>query len=110
MLTYCFNRLENSPYRGILTLLDYETTLETCVSELLKNNIIQKKDNILVDTLLKTGSSPFRFLKYSKTKGAVYLDRNIGDLQFVCDKIIKQFPGIIVNSILTEKERKYYLV
>ena len=84
-------------YAGIISILDYETTLKGCLSEFYLPNPTRKP--VLVDTALKTGLSDKRFLTF-----IVSSDRSIcyGTAKIV--KVPKTIENLANSILSTERD------
>lgn len=101
-----YNQITDKDYIGIVTILDYETSVRKCLSNILictKNRIERK---VIVDLALKVGISKYRFVVYDITDNGQIL-WNSSEYITPCDRIvdlanyfIKQRSDILSHSML----------
>lgn len=101
-----FNQIINEMYIGIVTILDYETSLRKCLSEFIFCAQGRSERKIIVDLALKSGINKYRFVTYNITdRGEVLWDssENItpsNDIIEYANLFLKQKKDIICNSML----------
>lgn len=102
-----YNQITDKKYIGIVTILDYETSVRKCLSNILictKNRIERK---VIVDLALKVGINEYRFVAYDITDDGQIL-WNSSEYVTPCNSIvhlanyfIKQRSDILSHSMLS---------
>ncbi len=102
-----YNQITDKNYIGIVTILDYETSVRKCLSNILictKNRIERK---VIVDLALKVGISKYRFVVCDITDDGK-IQWNSSEYVAPCDCIvrlansfIKQKKDVLSNSMLS---------
>lgn len=108
-----YNRIKDDVYLSILTIADFEVSVQKLLSDLLLNVNNKKQRKVIVDMVLKTGLNEYRFLEYDVANdGRIILDSsktvNLGeDLINLANSFIQEKKDILKNSMLStaEKER-----
>lgn len=102
-----YNQIADNDYLGIVTILDYETSVRKCLSNvhICPKNRIQRK--IIVDLALKVGINEYRFVMYDVTDDGIILWNTnkyitpCEDIIRLADSFIKQKSSILSNSMLS---------
>ena len=83
-----YNPIMDKNYIGILTVLDYETSVRKCLSSILvgTQNRIERK--VIVDLALKVGVNEYRFVVYDITDDGKIL-WNSSNYVTPCEDIVK---------------------
>lgn len=102
-----YNQITDKDYLGIVTILDYETSIRKCLSDILicpKNRLERK---IIIDLALKVGINEYRFVAYDITDDGKIL-WNTSKYITPCENIIRlansfirQRSDILPNSMLS---------
>ena len=106
-----YTHITDDDYLGIITMLDYETSLRHSLMDLSVAINGYEKRKVIVDLALKTGINKYRFASYSvNDDGKVLL--NSSKYISPCDRIVKfansiirQHPEILSNSMLPKAEQ-----
>lgn len=95
-----------SNYIGILTVLDYETSVRKCLSSILVDTQNRIERKVIVDLALKVGVNKYRFVAYDITADGKIL-WNSGkyvtpreDIVKLANSFIRQKSDILANSML----------
>lgn len=105
MKTYLVNKLDIDSFRLIITLLDYETKISSCLKSINIPSFVGEK--VLIDTALCSGMNEYRFISTTITNDGFI---NIGDYKYInvnskilkiANEIICREPLHLNNSILT---------
>ena len=110
MKSYLINDLEKGGFDTIITLLDYQTQISSC----LKNIRIfpNKTKKLLIDTALCSGMNQYRFIETTLNEdGAINLTHYNyitvdNDVLEKANEILKYQPAFLRNSVLTESQIK----
>lgn len=102
-----YNSIMDKDYIGILTILDYETSVRKCLSSILvgTQNRIERK--VIVDLALKTGVNEYRFVIYDITNdGKIIWNSSkyitpCEDIVKLANSFIQQKSDILSNSMLS---------
>ena len=62
-----YNQIIDKNYIGVITILDYETSVRKCLSTVLITTQNRTERKIIVDLALKVGLSEYRFVAYDIT-------------------------------------------
>ena len=83
-----YNNIINKEYIGIITVLDYETPVTTLLQNICLCNIENSKGKkVLIDLLIKSGDSKYRFMTFDfSTNGKISL--STGNYVIPSDEII----------------------
>lgn len=114
MKKYLFHSMDNSEYAGIITILDYEIRLSAYLSEMVFPPSFQGKKTI-VDLALKSGNNQYRFVAFNlDNNGKIVLSSNCyitvsEDIEITANSYLKQQREIVMNSFLTENQKKEIL-
>lgn len=102
-----YNQITDKDYLGIVTILDYETSIRKCLSDILicPQNRLERK--IIIDLALKVGINEYRFVAYDITDDGKIL-WNTSKYITPCENIIRlansfirQRSDILPNSMLS---------
>lgn len=102
-----YNPIVDENYIGIVTVLDYETSVHKCLSNVLvgTQNRIERK--VIVDLALRVGVNKYRFVVYNITDDGEILSNSYeyitpcGDIIKLANSIIQQKRDILSNSMLS---------
>jgi len=102
-----YNQITDKNYIGIVTILDYETSVRKCLSNILICTQNRNERKVIVDLALKVGINKYRFVAYDITdKGQILW--NSSKYVTPCDGIvhlancfIKQRSDILSHSMLS---------
>lgn len=104
-----------SNYIGILTVLDYETSVRKCLSSILVDTQNRIERKVIVDLALKVGVNKYRFVAYDITDDGKIL-WNSGkyvtpreDIVKLANSFIRQKSDILANSMLCRSEQAFLL-
>lgn len=110
-----YNQITDKDYLGVITVLDYETSVRKCLSNMLVCTQNRAERKVIVDLALKVGMNKYRFVSYSITDGGKIL-WNTSKYITPCDNIvqiansfIKQKKDIVYNSMLPSTTQKTLL-
>lgn len=102
-----------SNYIGILTVLDYETSVRKCLSSILVDTQNRIERKVIVDLALKVGVNKYRFVAYDITDDGKIL-WNSGKYITPCEDIVKlanslirQKSDILANSMLCRSDQAF---
>lgn len=92
-----YNQIADDVYIGVVTILDYETSLRKCLSEISFSALGKSNSKIIVDLALKSGINEYRFVTYNITDN--------GNILWETSAYITPSKNIIAfaNSFLREK-------
>ena len=101
-----YNQIADKDYIGIVTILDYETSVRKCLSNILICTKNRTERKVIVDLALKVGISKYRFVMYDITDDGRIL-WNSSEYFTPCDSIvhlanyfIKRRSDILSHSML----------
>lgn len=102
-----YNPIVDKNYIGIVTVLDYETSVRKCLSSVLigTQNRIERK--VIVDLALKVGVNEYRFVVYDITDDGKILWNSskyitpCEDIVKLANSFIRQKSDILSNSMLS---------
>lgn len=102
-----YNPIMDKNYIGIVTVLDYETSVRKCLSSVLvgTQNRIERK--VIVDLALKVGVNEYRFVVYDITDDGKILWNSskyvtpCEDIVKLANSFIRQKSDILSNSMLS---------
>lgn len=95
-----------SNYIGILTVLDYETSVRKCLSSILVDTQNRIERKVIVDLALKVGVNKYRFVAYDVTDGGKILWNSSKyvtpreDIVKLANSFIRQKSDILANILL----------
>lgn len=102
-----YNSIMDKNYIGILTVLDYETSVCKCLSSILVGTQDRIERKVIVDLALKVGVNEYRFVVYDITDDGKIL-WNSSKYVTPCENIVKlansfirQKSDILANSMLS---------
>ena len=84
-------------YIGIVTVLDYETSIRKCLSSVLVDTQNRMERKVIVDLALRIGVNKYRFVVYDITNDGKIL-WNSGKYITPCEDIVK-----LANSFIRQK-------
>ena len=97
---------KTSNYIGVITVLDYETSVRKCLSSILMDTQNRIERKVIVDLALKVGVNKYRFVAYDITNDGRIL-WNSGkyvtpceDIVELANSLIRQKSDILANSML----------
>lgn len=111
-----FSPLSNSVYYGIITILNYEIRLSSCLAKLSfppLGNYTERK--IIIDMALKSGMDQYRFIEFNIDKqGEIIMSSHSytrPDLYLVkkANCILQENGDIVLNSILPDYKKSELL-
>lgn len=112
---FVYNQIEDENYLGILTILNYEISIEKILQGIRFSADNKNRRKIIVDTALKTGMNKYRFIVYDVNNNGKVL---FGDSEYLtpCESIVnsansflKEHPRIIEYSMLSLAEKEMLL-
>ena len=92
-----YNQIMDKNYIGIVTVLDYETSVRKCLSSVLVGTHNRLERKVIVDLALKVGVNEYRFVVYDITDDGKIL-WNSGKYITPCENIVK-----LANSFIRQK-------
>lgn len=92
-----YNSIIDKNYIGIVTILDYETSVRKCLSSVLFNTQNRMERKVIIDLALKVGVNEYRFVVYDITNDGKIL-WNSGKYITPCEDIVK-----LANSFIRQK-------
>ena len=103
-----YNQITDTNYIGVVTVLDYETSMRKCLSTVLVATQNRAERKIIVDLALKVGLNEYRFVVCDITDEGKIL-WNSGKHVTPCDNVvrlansfIRQRREILPNSMLSQ--------
>lgn len=110
-----YNSIMDKNYIGIVTVLDYETSIRKCLSSILVGTQNRMERKVIVDLALRVGVSKYRFVVYDITNNGKIL-WNSGKYITPCEDIVKlansfirQKSDILSNSMLSNAAKAILL-
>lgn len=106
-----YNQITDNDYLGIITILDYETSLRKCLSNIRICPFDRIQRKIIVDLALKVGINQYRFVMYDVTDDGRLLWNTSKyiipseDIMRLANFFIKQRSDILPNSMLSSAMR-----
>ena len=104
---------KTSNYIGVITVLDYETSVRKCLSSILVDTQNRIERKVIVDLALKVGVNKYRFVAYDITDDGKIL-WNSGKYVTPCEDIVKlanslirQKSDILANSMLCRSDQAF---
>lgn len=85
-----YNPIMDKNYIGIVTVLDYETSVRKCLSSILVGTQNRMERKVIVDLALKVGVNEYRFVVYDITDVERYLKHELRlrmDEEFDCYEV-----------------------
>lgn len=104
------NKLKDSKYIALITVLDYEILLSKYLKLLSFEVSPNKLEHVLVDLALKTGIDKYRFVEFDVNElGKIELDsyKYVSLNTFyetLANNFLKEKKEIVLNSILTDSQ------
>lgn len=98
-----YNEIVDKNYIGIVTVLDYETSVRKCLSDILIDVQNKKESKVIVDLALRVGINKYRFVVYDIADGGKIL-WDSGEYIIPCDSIVK-----LANSFIRQKKSFYQI-
>lgn len=102
-----YNTIMDKKYIGIVTILDYETSVCKCLSSVQVDTKNRNERKVIVDLVLKVGVNESRFVEYDVTNdGEIvwntgkYVTPN-EDIVKLANSFIQQKKDILANSMLS---------
>ena len=102
-----YNQIIDKNYIGIVTVLDYETSVRKCLSSVLVGTQNRMERKVIVDLALKVGVNKYKFVVYEITDdGKILLNSNkyITPCEYIvklANSFIRQKSDILSNSMLS---------
>lgn len=110
-----YNSIMDKNYIGIVTVLDYETSIRKCLSSVLVDTQNRMERKVIVDLALRVGVNKYRFVVYDITNDGKIL-WNSGKYITPCEDIVKlansfirQKSDILPNSMLSNAAKAILL-
>ena len=110
-----YNSIMDKNYIGIVTVLDYETSIRKCLSSVLVDTQNRMERKVIVDLALRVGVNKYRFVVYDITNDGKIL-WNSGKYITPCEDIVKlansfirQKSDILSNSMLSNAAKAILL-
>jgi hypothetical protein len=107
-----YNQITDNNYLGIITILDYETSVRKCLSDILVSTQNRVERKVIIDLALKVGFNKYRFVVCNITDDGEIL-WNSSTYIMPCDDIVKlanlflmQKSDIFSNSMLPNSTKK----
>ena len=104
------NTLNDSKYVALITVLDYEISVNKYLKQLSFEASSNKPEHVLVDLALKTGIDKYRFVEFDiNESGKIELDsyKYVSLNPFyetLANNFLKDKKEIVLNSILTDSQ------
>lgn len=101
-----YNQIANEMYMGLVTILDYETSLKKCLSELVFSGQSKIEQKIIIDLALKSGVNKYRFVTYNITASGEILWNSSeyvtpgNDVIEFANFLLRSKKDIVCNSML----------
>lgn len=114
MEKYTVHKLNDTEFSIIVTVLDYETRINSYLSELVVSPIMSEK-KVLLDLALKAGVNEYRFVEFDVDKeGKIILNSNryvivSEKIEKIANQVLQQQKEIVYNSILTDTQKNMIL-
>ena len=102
-----YNSIIDKNYIGIVTVLDYETSVRKCLSNVLFNTQNRMERKVIVDLALKVGVNEHRFVVYDITDDGKILWNSskyitpCEDIVKLANSFIRRESDILSNSMLS---------
>lgn len=102
-----YNQIVDKNYIGIVTVLDYETSVRKCLSNIIVSTQNRIERKVIVDLALKVGMNKYRFAVYDITDDGKILWNSskyitpCEDIVRLANSFIRQRRDIISNSMLS---------
>lgn len=102
-----YNPIKDKNYIGIVTILDYETSVRKCLSSILVGTQNKVGRKVLVDLALKVGITKYRFVVFDITDDGKILWNSskyitpCEDIVKLANSFIRQKSDILSNSMLS---------
>lgn len=97
-----YNPVMDKDYVGMVTILDYESSVRKCLSSVRVDTQNRAERKVIVDLALKVGVNEYRFVAYDITDDGEIV-WNSGEYVAPCNDIVKLANSFILqnNEILT---------
>lgn len=92
-----YNQIKDNNYLGVITILDYETSVRNCLANVLVCTQNRAERKVLVDLALKVGINKYRFVVYNITDNGKIIWNSSAYIT-PCDDIVK-----LANSFVLQK-------
>lgn len=109
------NMLNDSEYIALITVLDYEILLSKSLKQITFESSPNNFKRVLVDLALKSGIDKHRFVEFNvnesgkiELKSHKYVLLNMF-YENLANKFLKEKKDIVLNSILTDSQKKELL-
>ncbi|MCM1542914.1 MAG: type II toxin-antitoxin system RnlB family antitoxin [Blautia sp.] len=112
MEKYMYHAMNDVLYFGMVTILDYDTRLNTCLSKLSFPPTEYLGKKIIVDMALKTGMNQYRFLEATMNDKGKIQTENINNVQVTpalemqANLFLLERMDIIQNSMLPRNKKR----
>lgn len=115
MESFVYNSIPDSEYSGLITLLDYEVSLEHLLSGLRVDDATKPR-KILVDLAVAVGLGSFRFVEHAlgpdgtvaSMENGVFVKPE-GSIESFADSVLRQHKSALSRSVLTGAARSRIL-
>lgn len=110
MKLYLINNLKKGGFDTIITLLDYQTQISSCLKSIRISS--NKTRKLLIDTALCSGINQYRFIEATLNEdGTINLNHYNyvivdNDILEKANDILKSQPAFLRNSVLSESQIK----
>lgn len=112
MEKYMYHAMNDVLYSGMVTILDYDARLNTCLSELSFPPAEYFGKKIIVDMALKTGMNQYRFLEATMNDKGKIQTENINNVQVTpaleiqANTFLLERMDIVRNSMLPRSKKR----
>lgn len=110
-----YNPIMDKNYIGIVTILDYETSVQKCLSSVLVDTRNRIERKVIIDLALKVGMNEYRFVACDITDdGKIMCDSSryitpCENIVKLANYFIKQKSNILPNSMLSNSAQAILL-
>ena len=115
MQNLIYNRISDDIYIGVVTILDYETSLRKCLSELSFSGFEKRENKVIIDLALKSGINEYRFITYNITESgnilwetSAYITPSNKIIEFA-NSLLRAKHEIVSNSMLPSTKKNELL-
>lgn len=110
-----YNQITDNKYLGIITILDYETSIRKCLMDIFicTQNRLERK--VIIDLALKSGINEYRFVVCNITEEGTVLWKSstyitpCNNIVQLANSFIRQRSDILLNSMLPSTTKKILL-
>lgn len=110
-----YSPIVDKNYIGIITILDYETSVRKCLSSVLVSTQNRIERKVIVDLALKVGINEYRFVVFDITADGKILWNSskyitpCEDIVKLANSFIRQKSDILSNSMLSNSAQAVLL-